>query len=315
MGYRSDLTEAQWELLEPLLPGSKKTPGRPLKHELRQVVNGILYVNRIGCQWRQVPSEFGSWITLYFQFKRMGERGVWDKVLTKLREQARQSAGKKATPTVAIIDSQSVKTTLKGGNGVRLCLREALHQRVQPPVQHRQGPINEFLDLSRRIIPFGDRQARRRVLRKVRVDQRLEGGQPRRVHPVIRQARQHPIGAVMHILAALRCLGIASRRSSIMLRRHPIARRRRAIMRRRHPITRRGRAIVSRRHPIVGGRHTITSRRHPIVRRRHTIVSHRHPIVRRCRAIVSRRHPITRRRRPIVSPCHPIARRRRAIMS
>ncbi|MBL0126271.1 MAG: transposase [Flavobacteriales bacterium] len=49
-----------------------------MKHELRQVVNGILYVNKTGCQWRQVPEEFGNWITLYFQFKRMRERGVWD---------------------------------------------------------------------------------------------------------------------------------------------------------------------------------------------------------------------------------------------
>ena len=117
MGYRSDLTRAQWELLEPLLLGSKKKPGRPLKHGLRQVVNGILYVNKTGCQWRQVPEEFGNWITLYFQFKRMRERGAWDQVLTTLRERTRERAGKKASPTVAIIDSQSVKTTLKGGNG------------------------------------------------------------------------------------------------------------------------------------------------------------------------------------------------------
>ena len=117
MGYRSDLTGAQWKLLERLLLRSKKKPGRPLKHELRQVVNGILYVNKTGCQWRQVPTEFGNWITLYFQFKRMRERGVWDQVLTTLREQTRERAGKKATPTVAIIDSQSVKTTLKGGSG------------------------------------------------------------------------------------------------------------------------------------------------------------------------------------------------------
>lgn len=117
MGYGSDLTGAQWELLEPLLPGAKKKPGRPLKHEVRQVVNGILYVNKTGCQWRQVPEEFGNWITLYFQFKRMGERGVWDQVLTTLRERTRERSGKKATPTVAIIDSQSVKPALKGGSG------------------------------------------------------------------------------------------------------------------------------------------------------------------------------------------------------
>lgn len=78
-------------------------------------MNGILYVNKTGCQWRQVPEDFGNWMTLYFQFKRMRERGAWDRVLTTLRERTRERAGKKASPTVAIIDSQSVKTALKGG--------------------------------------------------------------------------------------------------------------------------------------------------------------------------------------------------------
>jgi transposase len=119
MRYRSDLTEGQWQLLDPLLQASKKKPGRPVKHGMRRVINGILYVNKTGCQWRQVPKEFGNWITLYFQFKRMRERGVWDQVLITLRERA----GRKATPTVAIIDSQSVKTTLKGGSAVSMRAR------------------------------------------------------------------------------------------------------------------------------------------------------------------------------------------------
>lgn len=118
MSYPSDLNDKQWSILEPLLEATRKNKrGRPVKLGLRRVINGILYVTRTGCQWRQVPrSEYGHWMTLYSQFRRLRERGVWDRILTVLREQARLRAGRRAQPSVAIIDSQSVKTALKGGN-------------------------------------------------------------------------------------------------------------------------------------------------------------------------------------------------------
>ena len=118
MGYASDLTDAQWQVLEPLLSNKRKDMrGRPMKGGLRKRIDGILYVNKTGCQWRQVPHEFGHWLTLYFTFRRMRQRDVWEEVLRHLRQRARVKAGKNKEPSVAIIDSQSAKTALKGGSG------------------------------------------------------------------------------------------------------------------------------------------------------------------------------------------------------
>jgi putative transposase len=127
MSYPSDLNEQQWSILAPLLDSARKSKrGRPLKLGLRQVINGILYVTRTGCQWRQVPQhEYGHWMSLYSQFWRLRERGVWDGVLTALREQARTWAGRAAQPSVAIIDSQSVQTALKGGNAASTPARKS----------------------------------------------------------------------------------------------------------------------------------------------------------------------------------------------
>jgi len=115
--YRTDLTDAQWLRLKPLLiekTGSGEKGGRPLKQEVRQEVNGILYVLKTGCQWRMLPKEFGHWAKVYARFRRWRLSGAWERVLIALREQERQRLGKKAQPSVAIIDSQSIKTTGKG---------------------------------------------------------------------------------------------------------------------------------------------------------------------------------------------------------
>ena len=86
----------------------------PLKQDVRQEVNGILYVLKTGCQWRMLPKEFGHWAKVYARFRRWRLSGVWERVLIALREQERERRGKKAQPSVAIIDSQSVKTTGTG---------------------------------------------------------------------------------------------------------------------------------------------------------------------------------------------------------
>lgn len=117
MGYGSDLSDAQWEILEPILNGLKKDGRGPeVVGGMRNRINAILYVNKTGCQWRQLPKDFGSWNSVYSTFYRLKQRGAWEQVLHILRKRSRTKAGRKEEPTVAIIDSQSTKTVLKGGD-------------------------------------------------------------------------------------------------------------------------------------------------------------------------------------------------------
>jgi transposase len=113
--YASDLTDAEWASLEPLLPVAKSF-GRPRQWPLRQVLNGIFYLLRSGCSWRLLPREYPPWRTVYGYFRIWRDSGVWEAIHSVLREQVRLQAGRKATPTAAILDSQSVKTTEKGGS-------------------------------------------------------------------------------------------------------------------------------------------------------------------------------------------------------
>src|SRR6202453_5492058 len=126
--YPSDLTDAQWARLEPLLwqpRGSRHAGGRPRKHELRRVVDALLYVVKTGCQWRQLPSNFPPWLSVHQQFRAWRDDGTWERVTKALREQGRKAKGQNATPTVAIIDSQSAKTALKGGGAATTRARKS----------------------------------------------------------------------------------------------------------------------------------------------------------------------------------------------
>ena len=117
--YRSDLTDAQWAKLEVLLRESeprRHAGGRPRKYPLRQVTDAVLYVVKTGCQWRQMPSNFPPWLSVHQQFRVWRDDGTWERVTQALREQGRKAQGRNAMPSVAIIDSQSAKTALKGGS-------------------------------------------------------------------------------------------------------------------------------------------------------------------------------------------------------
>jgi putative transposase len=111
--YPSDVTDEQWAVFEPLLPGARPG-GRPRKTDVREVVNALFYLNRTGCSWRALPHDFPPWKTVYNYFQDWTRAGVWPKILARLRQQARTAAGREPTPRVAVIDSQSVKTAERG---------------------------------------------------------------------------------------------------------------------------------------------------------------------------------------------------------
>lgn len=112
--YPSDLTDREWQLLEPLLP-PPKSRGRKRRVDLREIVNAIFYVLRTGCQWDYLPHDFPPHDTVYGYFRQWTNNGTWEKVNAALRGKVRQAAGKDAEPSAAIIDSQSAKTTEAAG--------------------------------------------------------------------------------------------------------------------------------------------------------------------------------------------------------
>ena len=110
----TDLTDTEWSHLAPHLPAPKEG-GRPRRHAVRDLLNAIFYVLRSGCAWRLLPHDPPPWKTVYHSFRLWRLEGVWDRLHAALHIAVRIKAGREPHPSAAIIDSQSVKTTLVGG--------------------------------------------------------------------------------------------------------------------------------------------------------------------------------------------------------
>jgi transposase len=112
--YASDLTDAEWALIEPHMPAVKRL-GRPRETELRSVLDAILYIARSGCQWRMLPKDFPPFTTVQGYFYDWRDDGLFERISFELLLRAREAAGREASPSAGVIDSQSAKTTESGG--------------------------------------------------------------------------------------------------------------------------------------------------------------------------------------------------------
>jgi putative transposase len=112
--YPSDLTDAEWEILEPFIPEVSEDATVPTISR-REIVNGILYVLRSGCPWRLMPHDLPAWGTVYYYFRIWRIAGIWDTAMEALRKQLREKQGRDEEPSAAVIDSQSIKTSAVRG--------------------------------------------------------------------------------------------------------------------------------------------------------------------------------------------------------
>ena len=128
--YPSDLTDEEWAIVEPLIPPAKRGGGKRTV-DMREVINGLMYVLSTGCQWRAVPKDLPPKSTVYDYFDLWTWDGTLDRIHAALREMCRDDVGRDAQPTAAIIDSQSVKSAEKGGRMTRQAMMQVRKSRAR----------------------------------------------------------------------------------------------------------------------------------------------------------------------------------------
>ena len=111
MAYPTDLTEKQWEQIEPIFKEKIGNYGNRAKWEKKILVNAVLYVTKAGCQWRMLPNDFPPYSTAHNFYRRARISGLWKQIMAHLVRKTREKSGKSADPTYSLIDSQSAKTT------------------------------------------------------------------------------------------------------------------------------------------------------------------------------------------------------------
>jgi putative transposase len=110
MGYSTDMTDKQWSMIEPFFIGENR--GKHLQiHSKRELVNAVFYLNKSGCQWRLLPNDFPPYVTVWSFYRRALKSGLWEGLMGCLVKSSRIAAGRCASPSYSLIDSQSVKTT------------------------------------------------------------------------------------------------------------------------------------------------------------------------------------------------------------
>ena len=112
--YPTDLTDAEWRALEPHVPAPKAV-GRPRRHSVRDILKAIFYILRSGCTWRLLPPDLPPWKTVYHDFRLWRVQGLWEQLHAELHMAVRVQGGRDPQPSAAIIESQSVKTSIVGG--------------------------------------------------------------------------------------------------------------------------------------------------------------------------------------------------------
>src|SRR5215469_2255542 len=168
-GYPSDLRDAEWARLEPLIPPARPG-GRPRKTDMRAAINAILYLLRTGCPWRYLPRDsFPPRSTVYNIFRKFQRDGVWEAIWAELHMALRERMGREATPSAAVLDRQSVKSAEKGAVKTTRWVNDGLGaQEDEGPQTPRPGRQRRAADAGRR--PFGGDPGPRRGRSRTRQD-------------------------------------------------------------------------------------------------------------------------------------------------